>query len=77
MTTLAAVVLTAPAGCSSGSSDSTDPTASTVKAWTWRRQRRLDGSARLGSGEFWLFGGCGYDISGSRGYLNDLWKYGD
>jgi hypothetical protein len=28
-----------------------------------------------GSGSFWLFGGYGYDGSGSIGYLNDLWKF--
>jgi hypothetical protein len=28
-----------------------------------------------GSGNFWLFGGFGYDGSGTIGYLNDLWKY--
>ena len=27
------------------------------------------------SGNFWLFGGVGYDASGTRGVLNDLWKY--
>jgi N-acetylneuraminic acid mutarotase len=27
------------------------------------------------SGNFWLFGGIGYDAAGSTGYLNDLWKY--
>jgi N-acetylneuraminic acid mutarotase len=27
------------------------------------------------SGNFWLFGGVGYDSSGSAGYLNDLWRY--
>lgn len=27
------------------------------------------------SGNLWLFGGSGYDISGSSGQLNDLWKY--
>jgi N-acetylneuraminic acid mutarotase len=26
-------------------------------------------------GNFWLFGGEGYDGAGSQGYLNDLWKY--
>ncbi len=38
--------------------------------------------ARLGSiswvdksGNFWLFGGQGYDIAGSTGMLNDLWKF--
>jgi N-acetylneuraminic acid mutarotase len=28
-----------------------------------------------GSGNFWLFGGYGYDSSGSADALNDLWKY--
>ena len=27
------------------------------------------------SGNLWLFGGEGYDSTGSFGYLNDLWKY--
>jgi hypothetical protein len=27
------------------------------------------------SGNFWLFGGDGYDSLGNYGYLNDLWKY--
>ena len=27
------------------------------------------------SGKLWLFGGYGYDSSGSLGYLNDLWQY--
>jgi N-acetylneuraminic acid mutarotase len=27
------------------------------------------------SGNFWLFGGQGYDSSGTNGYLNDLWEY--
>jgi hypothetical protein len=27
------------------------------------------------SGNFWLFGGLGYDGSGSIGFLNDLWEY--
>jgi len=28
-----------------------------------------------GSGNFWIFGGRGYDAIGNKGYLNDLWKY--
>jgi N-acetylneuraminic acid mutarotase len=28
------------------------------------------------SGNFWLFGGMGYDATGTLGQLNDLWKYG-
>ncbi|MFI4867206.1 MAG: kelch repeat-containing protein [Steroidobacterales bacterium] len=27
------------------------------------------------SGNFWLFGGVGYDLAGGAGYLNDLWQY--
>ncbi len=27
------------------------------------------------SGNFWLFGGWGYDSAGNVGYLNDLWEY--
>jgi len=27
------------------------------------------------SGNFWLFGGYGYDGAGNVGFLNDLWKY--
>ncbi len=28
-----------------------------------------------GSGNFWLFGGAGFDANGSNGTLNDLWEY--
>ena len=41
-------------------------------------------SARLDSikwtdsnGNFWLFGGAGFDKNGDEGYLNDLWKFDD
>lgn len=27
------------------------------------------------SGNLWLFGGAGYDSTGTEGYLNDLWKF--
>lgn len=27
------------------------------------------------AGNFWLFGGVGYDINGRQGYLNDVWRY--
>jgi hypothetical protein len=27
------------------------------------------------NGNFWLFGGLGYDAAGNAGYLNDLWEY--
>lgn len=27
------------------------------------------------SGNFWFFGGCGYDAVGAYGYLSDLWSY--
>ena len=28
-----------------------------------------------GSGNFWLFGGTGWDSAGNLGNLNDLWKF--
>ena len=28
-----------------------------------------------GSGNLWLFGGIGYDSTGVRSSLNDLWRY--
>ena len=28
-----------------------------------------------GSGNFWLFGGIGYDVNDTSGELNDLWKF--
>lgn len=28
-----------------------------------------------GSGNFWLFGGSGFDSTGAFGYLNDLWEF--
>jgi N-acetylneuraminic acid mutarotase len=27
------------------------------------------------AGNIWIFGGVGYDVSGNKGFLNDLWKY--
>jgi N-acetylneuraminic acid mutarotase len=27
------------------------------------------------AGNFWLFGGSGYDSNGTGGFLNDLWKF--
>lgn len=32
-------------------------------------------SWRDASGNLWLFGGIGYDSTGTVGYLNDLWRY--
>ena len=37
--------------------------------------RRLSVSWTDALGNFWLFGGNGYDAVGNAGYLNDLWKY--
>ena len=28
-----------------------------------------------GKGNFWLFGGLGFDGAGTYGYLNDLWEF--
>jgi N-acetylneuraminic acid mutarotase len=27
------------------------------------------------SGNFWIFGGFGFDSNGTQGQLNDLWRY--
>ena len=37
--------------------------------------RTLGGSWTDAYGNFWLFGGTGYDSLGSNGYLNDLWLF--
>jgi len=43
--------------------------------------QNIPGSRTLGaswtdaSGDFWLFGGTGYDWLGSNGYLNDFWQF--
>jgi N-acetylneuraminic acid mutarotase len=37
--------------------------------------RIVSSSWRDSSGDLWLFGGEGYDMNSSLGYLNDLWKY--
>jgi N-acetylneuraminic acid mutarotase len=37
--------------------------------------RRASGQWTDKSGNFWLFGGWGYDSVGDTEYLNDLWKY--
>jgi Galactose oxidase, central domain len=37
---------------------------------------RSDAASWIDSaGNFWLFGGFGYDSTGTLGYLNDLWKF--
>jgi N-acetylneuraminic acid mutarotase len=36
---------------------------------------RSASSSWTSSGDFWLFGGVGYDSTGATGYLNDLWQY--
>ena len=37
--------------------------------------RSLSVSWTDSSGNFWFFGGVGYDSTGTLGYLNDLWKF--
>ena len=37
--------------------------------------RNYPGSWTDSSGNFWLFGGNGYDANGNRAQLNDLWEY--
>ena len=42
---------------------------------TFPGRDRLATSWTDASGDFWLFGGSGYDSAGTLDYLNDLWKY--
>ena len=56
--------------CTTGLATGAPPSATTVpgarsKAVSWEDPQ----------GNFWLFGGKGYDCAGTLGYLNDLWKY--
>jgi hypothetical protein len=46
------------------------PDAANVPGGRYGSVSWMDGFGRL-----WLFGGYGYDSSGSLGYLNDLWQY--
>lgn len=34
-----------------------------------------DGGLHAAGGNVWLFGGYGYDSTGTAGWLNDLWEY--
>jgi len=46
------------------------PAAGNVPGW------RTDGVSWTDTnGNLWLFGGMGYDSTGTVGYLNDLWRY--
>lgn len=70
--------------------DNTTPTTDSSQQWTWisgsqstnqsttasSPGARYGGSSWTDSdGNLWLFGGYGYDASGTLGYLNDLWKH--
>jgi N-acetylneuraminic acid mutarotase len=46
------------------------PDAANVPGGRYGSVSWMDGYGRL-----WLFGGYGYDSTGSLGYLNDLWQY--
>jgi hypothetical protein len=78
------------AGSSSGMGSTPTPTPSTAKEWTWMSGSSTVGAASTGNGpggrinavswvdsngNFWLFGGYGFDSTGMGGDLNDLWEY--
>ncbi|HPI88946.1 MAG TPA: kelch repeat-containing protein [Spirochaetota bacterium] len=44
-------------------------------AWNVPGSRRYSGYWIDSADTLWLFGGEGYDSTGSSGYLNDLWRY--
>jgi N-acetylneuraminic acid mutarotase len=66
-----------------------DPTLGTYGEWTWMGgsstanqygvsvpgSREGAVSWSDASGNLWLFGGVGFDSTGTNGYLNDLWKF--
>jgi len=37
--------------------------------------RQIEANWQDSNGNFWLFGGLGYDSAGTQDYLNDLWEY--
>jgi N-acetylneuraminic acid mutarotase len=45
--------------------------AANVPAGRWAPAAWIDSA-----GNFWMFGGDGYDSAGQGGYLSDLWRYG-
>jgi hypothetical protein len=54
-------------GTCKGGDDREASTVPTARAWavSWTHP----------NGDFWLFGGTGFDMSGNQGLLNDLWKW--
>jgi len=63
----AARIRSMPAGCIG--------TLGTAAAGNLPGARYWTSSWTDSSGDFWLFGGVGYDATGATGYLNDLWRY--
>ena len=62
------------AGDSTGGSSGVYGTQGSASAGTKPGAREYASGWADPSGNVWIFGGYGYDISGNQGYLNDLWK---
>jgi N-acetylneuraminic acid mutarotase len=50
-------------------------TLGTAAASNWPGGRYGSSAWVDAAGNFWLFGGDGYDVNGSAGFLGDVWKY--
>ena len=50
-------------------------TAGTPATGNWPGGHSHEQSWKDQNGNFWLFGGSGYDANGTLGYLNDLWEF--
>jgi len=62
-------------GATTNGSSGNYGTAGSAAASNVPGARRYGVSWKDSSGNFWMFGGSGYDATGNNGGLNDLWKY--
>jgi hypothetical protein len=62
-------------GSNTGNASGVYGTLSTASASNVPGGREGSVSWTDGNGNLWLFGGMGYDSTGTVGYLNDLWRY--
>ena len=62
-------------GSRNNGSSGTYGTKGTANAANIPGARRFQAAWVDAAGNFWIFGGYGYDVNGNQGSLNDLWKY--
>jgi hypothetical protein len=63
------------AGSSSGNANGVYGTKGVASRSNIPGGREASGSWSDANGNMWIFGGYGYPLSGTKGYLNDLWKW--